>query len=67
MPENPPKITQLSAEQLANLLSQATRRKVTAQQTLDIAESAGIVQPDGTISLIEYTAVLVREVSNGRY
>ncbi len=67
MSENPPKITHLSAQNLADLLSQATRRKITAQQVLDIAEPAGIIAPDGSINLIEYTALLVSEVSNGRH
>ena len=67
MPENPLTITQLSASQLAQLLSGATRRKVTETEVLQIAETAGIIQPDNTINLIEYTAFLVSEVSNGSH
>ncbi len=66
MPENPLTITQLSATQLAQLLSGAIRRKVTEPQVRQIAETAGIIAPDDTINLIEYTAFLVGELSNGR-
>ena len=65
MPENPVGITHLTVSQLAELLSNAARRKITQDEVLSIAEPAGIIQSDGTISLIEYTAFLVSEVSNG--
>ena len=67
MSENSLTITQLSATQLAQLLSGATRRKVTAEQVQQIAEAAGIVGTDGTISLIDYTAFLVQETSRGSH
>jgi hypothetical protein len=57
-------ITRLTAPELAKLLSVSARQKVTEAQVLAIAEKAGICQPDGTINLIEYTAVLVSEVSH---
>lgn len=67
MSENSLTITQLSAGQLAQLLSNALRRKITEQQVRQIAETSGICQPDGSINLIEYTAVLVSEVSNSTH
>jgi hypothetical protein len=60
-------ITRLTTPKLAQLLSNATRRRVTEAQVLEVARKGGILQPDGMINLIEYTAVLVREVSNGRH
>lgn len=65
MADNTLKITALTPEQLAKVLSEASRRKVSAQQVLTIAENAGLVKSDGTISLVEYTAWLAREVVRG--
>ncbi len=65
MADNTLKITALTPEQLAKILSEASRRKVSAQQVLTIAENAGLVKSDGTISLVEYTAWLAREVVRG--
>jgi hypothetical protein len=65
MADNALKITALTAEQLAKVLSEASRRKVSVQQVLAIAENAGLVKSDGTISLIEYTAYLAKEVVRG--
>jgi hypothetical protein len=59
------KITALTAEELAKLLSQAGRRAISGQTVLDIAAEAGILRDDGTISLIEYTAFLAGEVAGG--
>ena len=56
------KITALSPEELAKLLSQAGRKSIAADDVREIAETAGILSPDGTINLIDYTAFLVREV-----
>ena len=60
MADNTLKITALTPEQLAKVLSEASRRKVSAQQVLAIAQNAGLVRSDGTISLVEYTAWLAR-------
>lgn len=65
MADNTLKITALTAEQLAKVLSEASRRKVSAQQVLAIAQNAGLIRSDGTISLVEYTAYLAREVVRG--
>lgn len=57
------KITSLTPEELALLLSRASRKSISGQDVLAIAETAGIVSATGTINLIEYTAFLAREVS----
>jgi hypothetical protein len=59
------KITALTAEELAKLLSQAGRRAISGQTVLDIAAEAGILKEDNTISLIEYTAYLAGEIAGG--
>ena len=59
------KLTALTADELAKLLSQASRRAVSGQDVLAIAQAADIVASDGTINLIEYTAFLVQEVFGG--
>ena len=59
------KITALTAEELALLLSRASRKTISGQDVLAIAETAGIVSAGGTINLIEFTAFLAREVSVG--
>ena len=58
----PLKITALSPQELAKVLSQAGRHVILADDVQAIAETAGILSPDGTINLIDYTAFLVREV-----
>ncbi len=63
--EKPMKITALTPEELALLLSRASRRTISGQDVLAIARTAGIVSATGTINLIEYTAFLAREVSVG--
>ena len=63
--EKPIKITALTAEELATLLSRASRRTLSGQDVLAIARTAGIVSADGTINLIEYTAFLAQEVAGG--
>jgi len=59
------KITALTVEELAKLLSQAGRKAISGQEVLAIAEAAGIVRPGGMINLIEYTAFLAKEVAGG--
>ena len=43
-------------------LSAASGRQITEEQVREIAESRDLIKPDGTISLIEYTALLARDV-----
>ena len=59
------KITSLTAEELAHLLSQAGRKALSGQDVLAIAQAAGIVRSEGRINLIEYTAFLARELAGG--
>ncbi|HQI08645.1 MAG TPA: hypothetical protein PLX18_12400 [Anaerohalosphaeraceae bacterium] len=59
------KITALTVEELAKLLSQAGRKAISGQDVLAIAEAAGIIHPGGMINLIEYTAFLAKEVAGG--
>jgi hypothetical protein len=59
------KITALTVEELAKLLSQAGRKSISGQEVLAIAEAAGIVRQGSMINLIEYTAFLAREVAGG--
>ena len=59
-------ISRLLPEELANVLSNSVRRKITPEQVLQIANKGGIIQPDGRIDLVKYTAIVVMEESNGR-
>ncbi len=59
------KITALTVEELAQLLSQAGRKAISGQDVLAIAEAAGIVRQGSMINLIEYTAFLAKEVAGG--
>ena len=61
----PIKITALSPEEVAKLLSQASRKAVSAADVRTIAETAGIISADGMINLIDYTAFLAERVANG--
>lgn len=65
MAKQPIKITAISAEQLARLLSSASSRKITADEIRIIAASPGITNADGTINLIAYTAFLAGELTGG--
>ena len=61
----PIKITALTPEEVAKLLSGASRKAVSAADIRAIAETAGTLSENGTINLIEYTAFLVREIASG--
>ena len=65
MNQKPVKITALTLEELAQLLSQAGRKAISEQDVLAIAEAAGILRDGKIINLIEYTAFLAREVAGG--
>ena len=62
---NPIKITALTAEELALLLSRASRQPISGQDVLEIARTAGIVSASGTINLIAFTAFLAKESAVG--
>ena len=59
------KITALTPEEVAKLLSGASRKAVSAADIRAIAETAGILSANGTVNLIEYTAFLAREIASG--
>ena len=57
------RITALPVADVARILAAAYGRRVTEEQVRDVIEAGGLLRPDGTVSLIEYVAFLVREVS----
>ncbi|HUW31946.1 MAG TPA: hypothetical protein VM223_10065 [Planctomycetota bacterium] len=61
----PLKITALSTAEVAKVLSSASGRHITEEQVRAIAQCGELIKPDGTISLLEYTAFLVREMAHG--
>jgi len=63
--KKPLEITALKPSDLAVVLSNAFRRKVTEEQVLEIAEAGNLLSADGTINLIHYTAYLAEEVGIG--
>jgi len=58
----PLRITALSVADLAKLLSAASGRQIPEELVRKIAESYDLIRADGTINLLEYTAVLARDV-----
>jgi len=59
------KITALPVADAAKVLASAYGRRVTEEQVREVAEAGGLIAPDGTINLLEYTAYLVRELAHG--
>jgi len=59
------RITALTPADAARVLSAASGRRVTEAQVREVAERGGLLRGDGTLSLLEYTAHLVREMANG--
>jgi hypothetical protein len=57
------RITALSVEDLAKVLSTASGRQISEEQVRQIAEDGELLHADGTINLLEYVAFLVKEVS----
>ena len=55
----------LTAEQAAKIFSAVFNRKFSAKQISDLANKGGLMSTDGTFSLIEYTAYISKEISNG--
>ena len=64
-PQKPLKITALTVAETARVLASAYGRRVTEEQVREVAEKGGLIRPDGTINLLEYTAFLVRELAHG--
>ena len=56
------RLTALSVADLAKLLSAASGRQIPEELVRKIAESYDLIRADGTINLLEYTAVLARDV-----
>jgi len=65
MSGEPLKITALTPEQAAAILSSAYRRRIAAEDVRRIADEVGVLRADGTFSLIEYTAALAGEATRG--
>ncbi|MCD4826082.1 MAG: hypothetical protein K8S55_15940 [Phycisphaerae bacterium] len=67
MSENPIKtgirITAVSIDDAAKVLSAALRRKIDEEQIREIAEAGDLLRADGTINLLEYIAFLIREAN----
>ena len=61
---SPLKITAISVADAARALASAYGRRVTEDQVRQIAEAGGLIRADGTISLLEYVAYLVREMAH---
>ncbi len=59
------KLTALTPEQLAMVLTRSGKRKITAQDVEDIARAGGIFSEQERISLVEFTAFLAKEVAGG--
>lgn len=59
------RITSLSVADVARILAAAYRRRISEDQVREVAEAAGLIRPDGTINLLEYTAYLVEELGHG--
>ena len=59
------KITALPVAEAAKAMSAAYGRLVTKEQVREVAERGDLVRPDGTISLLEYAAYIVREMGHG--
>ena len=59
------RITALTIDQVAKVLSNAGGRKITEEMILLDIEAGAPSNPDGTVNLIYYTAWLVRGVVDG--
>ncbi len=58
------RITSLTVADAAKILSTAYGQRIDENQVRQVAEGGGLIRADGTISLIEYTAYLAREITN---
>ena len=65
MSDKPAKVTALTAEQLAKVLSAAGGRRITDEMIRADIEAGAPVNPDGAVNLIHYTAWLVKEMAGG--
>ena len=65
MSDKPAKVTALTAEQLAKVLSAAGGRRITEEMIRSDIEAGAPVNSDGMVNLIHYTAWLVKEMAGG--
>ena len=65
MSEKSAKITALTAQQLAKVLSAAGGRRITEEMIRADMDAGAPVNPDGTVNLIHYTAWLVKGDAGG--
>jgi len=65
--KKPLDITALAPPELAAVLSNAYRRKITEEQVLAVARVGNLLAADGTINLIAYAAFLAEEVGGGSH
>lgn len=63
--DSSPKITALTPDQAARILSAAGRRKITEAMVDADIETGAPANADGTINLVHYAAWLVREAAHG--
>ena len=61
MKENPLRVTALTPNQMARLLAAAGERRITEKMVVADIKNGAPVNPDGTLSLIEYAAWLAKE------
>jgi len=64
--KGPVDITAMTPAELAAVLSNAYRRQITEQQVRNVAEAGNLISDNGTVNLIQYTALLAGEVGVGR-
>ena len=65
MSDKPAKVTALTAEQLAKVLSAGGGRRITEDMIRADIDAGAPVKPDGRVNLIHYTAWLVKETASG--
>ena len=65
MTEAMPRITALSATQVAKILAAAGNRRITEAMVRADIDAGAPVNADGTVNLLHYTAWLTREVAHG--
>jgi len=58
-------VTALTVAQAAKVLSAAGGRRITEQMLLADIDAGALVNADGTINLVHYTAWLLREAAGG--
>lgn len=57
------RLTRLTAEEAAILLSGASKRAISGHDVAAIVQEAGLLSPDGTLNLVQVAAYLAREVA----